>query len=270
MGGCGTVRRAGARRAARGAQFVNVVASGAAVSERILDRGYALHDIDMRLKRYSERVWQRVYDRLAEEARYAASLLAGSMPDGIEAVFAEFGVPLLPVGIEELKYTCKCGEWMRPCRHAAAAWYLLGERIAADPLLLLELRGRGREQILPALRARRAGSVVADQAEETPPSEDEHAVAGPPPAGGDGAATAFWASAVAPDTAVPDGLPPDRDALPIRQLGPAPLSYERNELIGLLERSYRAISAHALRIRLGQAIAQRGRTSETSEEQRRP
>ena len=47
----------------------------------------------------------------------------------------------------------------------AATHYILGEQFDEDPFLLFRLRGRREEQIVAALRARRAAEVEADASE---------------------------------------------------------------------------------------------------------
>ena len=51
---------------------------------------------------------------------------------------------------------CSCPDWANPCKHVAAAHYVLGEAFDKDPFLLFELRGRGKDDVLGALRKRRA------------------------------------------------------------------------------------------------------------------
>ncbi|MBT3714575.1 MAG: hypothetical protein HOG15_14605, partial [Anaerolineae bacterium] len=44
-----------------------------------------------------------------------------------------------------------------PCKHIAAAHYILGERFDEDPFLIFRLRGRTQDEVMSALRERRAG-----------------------------------------------------------------------------------------------------------------
>ena len=47
-----------------------------------------------------------------------------------------------------------------PCKHSAAACYLVSDALDADPFVLLLLRGRAREQVLAGVRARRRGEAA--------------------------------------------------------------------------------------------------------------
>ena len=86
---------------------------------------------------------------LADDASYAAALLAGEMPPEIEEVFAGLGLALFPEpGATDLSMDCTCPDSTVPCKHLAAVFYLLAERFDADPFEMLALRGRDRETLL--------------------------------------------------------------------------------------------------------------------------
>jgi uncharacterized Zn finger protein len=113
-----------------------------------------------------------VLDALAEQAIFAAQLLNGEMPPDVEEVFQVVKVPLFPAQRGDLQTNCSCPDSANPCKHIAAVYYLLGERFDQDPFLLFELRGRSKEQVVAALRERRAAeaglvpaSYVADTVE---------------------------------------------------------------------------------------------------------
>jgi uncharacterized Zn finger protein len=96
--------------------------------------------------------WRAVERELASRAVFRARLLAGEMPPEIEWVFAEMGLALFPGSASDLHLMCDCPDWGDPCKHAAAVLYLLAEAFDDDPFLILLWNGRGREQLLAALR----------------------------------------------------------------------------------------------------------------------
>ncbi|TMR07093.1 hypothetical protein ETD83_02205 [Actinomadura soli] len=96
--------------------------------------------------------WRAVEAELASRAVFRARLLAGEMPPEIEWVFAELGLALFPGSAADLHLMCDCPDWGDPCKHAAAVLYLLAEAFDDDPFLILQWNGRGREQLLAALR----------------------------------------------------------------------------------------------------------------------
>ena len=84
----------------------------------------------------------------------------------IERAFRAARVSLFPDRLGDLDTSCSCPDWANPCKHIAATHYILGERFDEDPFLLFRLRGRSQEQILQALRQRRAGQEVVEEPEE--------------------------------------------------------------------------------------------------------
>ncbi len=109
----------------------------------------------------------KVFDALAEQAIFTAQLLAGNMPQDIEQAFDAVKVSLFPVKRGDLITDCSCPDYANPCKHIAATHYILGERFDEDPFLIFRLRGRSQEQVMEALRERRAEDAeIVDEAEE--------------------------------------------------------------------------------------------------------
>src|SRR3984957_4922049 len=101
--------------------------------------------------------WREVESRLASQALFRARLLAGEMPAEIEQIFADCGTPLFPRSSRDLEMNCSCPDWEVPCKHLAAVCYVLAEAFDDDPFAMLAWRGRGREELLAALRRISAG-----------------------------------------------------------------------------------------------------------------
>ena len=102
--------------------------------------------------------WREVQSRLASQALFRARLLAGEMPAEIEEVFASCGTPLFPRSAGDLDMRCSCPDWSVPCKHLAAVCYVLAEEFDADPFAMLAWRGKGRDDLLAALRGKTAVS----------------------------------------------------------------------------------------------------------------
>ena len=131
--------------------------------------------------------WREVERRLASQALFRAKLLAGEMPAEIERVFADCGTPLFPRSAADLDMRCSCPDWEVPCKHLAAVCYVLAEAFDDDPFGMLAWRGRGRDELLAALR--RAGPRHGAGTDARAP------VAASAPAAADGADGADHASA---------------------------------------------------------------------------
>ncbi|MDX3226244.1 SWIM zinc finger family protein [Streptomyces sp. ME19-01-6] len=105
----------------------------------------------------TDRQWDTLLDAIAARAGHVAALLDGEMPEDLVEDAGTADVPLLPRPTE-LDPECSCPDWGHPCKHAAALCYAIAARIDDDPFLLFALRGRTREQIFTALRARRTAA----------------------------------------------------------------------------------------------------------------
>jgi len=73
--------------------------------------------------------------------------------------------------MSELRPDCTCDEWNEPCRHAAAACFVVAEEVDRDPFALFLLRGMAREAFISLVRTRRAaaaGTVITAPQEEAP------------------------------------------------------------------------------------------------------
>ena len=68
-------------------------------------------------------------------------LLAGKLPRDIVEVLAQHDLRLFPRSFEELNMYCDCPDFALPCKHQAAALYVLAGEIDNDPMRLFSLRG---------------------------------------------------------------------------------------------------------------------------------
>ena len=115
---------------------------------------------------FSAAQWNTVQDALNQDAWFVASLLDGQMPEDIEQVFAAAGLPLFPAGRREMTMSCSCPDSVVPCKHLAAAFYLLAEHFDEDPFSILAWRGRDRETLLGALHPPAAEHGAGDTSAE--------------------------------------------------------------------------------------------------------
>ena len=100
--------------------------------------------------------WERLLDVVSTKVGHVAALLDGDLPTDLVADLAAAGLSLLP-GPGDLDPSCSCPDEAVPCKHAAAVCYEVSDLLDNDPFELLLLRGRSRDEVLNALRARRSG-----------------------------------------------------------------------------------------------------------------
>ena len=114
--------------------------------------------VEVTLPVLSDEHWTSVIGALASQVRHRARLLAGQVPDGLEAQLEATGLSLFPQRIE-LDVTCRCGDPVLPCMHAAGLWLAVADEIDRDAFALLKVRGRGRERVLADSAAVRNASL---------------------------------------------------------------------------------------------------------------
>jgi uncharacterized Zn finger protein len=199
------------------------------------------YTVSIRFRRLSDAEWERVIDAMGSQALYAARLLSGEMPEQIEEVFAAAGTSLFPREQNDMQTRCSCPDWANPCKHVAAVHYLLGERFDDDPFVMFLLRGRSQQDIVAALRARRAGPPDAAATEEGSIAEPVQ------PAD----LLTFWTMPEHTEEVALHFALPESHALAVKRLGPAPFVRDQNAFSGAMERMYQHISEYALLLALG-------------------
>ncbi len=156
------------RRYARQGQVISIDEKKAGVAAKVQGSRRTPYKVNINIASLSDGQWEDVIDALAEQAIFTAQLLAGEMPQDIEEAFEEVGASLFPKKRGDLETNCSCPDWANPCKHVAATHYILGERFDEDPFLIFRLRGRTQDEMVQALRERRAGedNFVEDEGVE--------------------------------------------------------------------------------------------------------
>jgi len=161
------------RRYARNGQVLSIEETKDGISARVQGSIRTPYKTRIQISPLTDTEWDRVIDVLSEQAIFTAQLLAGEMPQDIELAFENAKVSLFPTTRKDLNTNCSCPDFANPCKHIAATHYILGERFDEDPFLIFRLRGRTQEQVMQALRQRRAGS---DETAEDAVDEPEAAI----------------------------------------------------------------------------------------------
>jgi len=156
------------RSYARQGQVLSIDEAKDGIAARVQGSMRTPYKISIKINHLTDAEWDKVIDALAEQAIFTAQLLAGEMPQDIEQAFEKAKVSLFPSHRSDLQTDCSCPDYSNPCKHIAAAHYILGEHFDEDPFLIFRLRGRTQEQVMRELRKRRAGSdeTTEDEGEE--------------------------------------------------------------------------------------------------------
>lgn len=166
-----TGRLSRGRSYARNGRVLDIEIGPGTVKARVQGSERQPYRIEMTLERFADQVWDRVVGALARQALYTAKLLAGELPAEVVQLCDTAEAPLFPSHPNDITMKCSCPDWAVPCKHVAAVHYALAAELDRDPFLLFRLRGRTREELTAALRARRgsfgsagAARMAAEQA----------------------------------------------------------------------------------------------------------
>ena len=118
--------------------------------------------VSISLDSFSKEDWNFAIAKMSEKAVFSAQLLAGEMPESIEAVFTKSGLSLFPFTLNEVRSRCSCPDKANPCKHIAAVYYQLGDRFSEDPFIIFQLRGRTKNQIIERLRQIRSQTAATN------------------------------------------------------------------------------------------------------------
>jgi uncharacterized Zn finger protein len=163
---------------ARQGQVLTLTVSPGVVAATVQGSRAKPYEVSIGFPALDERSWAQIESSLGTQAVHRAHLLAGEMPESLEAVVESAGATLFPRRIRDLTMRCSCPDIAVPCKHIAAAFYLLAERFDDDPFAILLWRGRSREQLLsgldevPASAGTRAASGGLERALEDLPALD--------------------------------------------------------------------------------------------------
>lgn len=224
------------------------------------------YSVTIKLTPLSDREWKTATDVMAAQAIFAAKLLAGEMPRDIEDAFRTARLSLFPARGRDLDTECSCPDWANPCKHIAAVYYLLAEEFDRDPFMILTLRGRTKEQIMDALRTRRATSRsapaaarVARASRDKPAGSARGRKVSPLTHGEDasgdglnrpGGLEDFWSCGKGLEEFRPLLASPEVPCALLKRLGPVPFQEPGEDLDGTLARAYEVVSRYALELGL--------------------
>ena len=235
-----TGRLARGRSYARAGQVLDFELAQGKVTARVQGSRVRPYQVRIGVLPLTTAQWRRVMQQLASQALFRAKLLAGEMPHEIEEVFSECGTPLFARSAADLDMHCSCPDWGVPCKHLAAVCYVLAEEFDRDPFAMLAWRGKGRDELLTALRQLQGGAARPGAAAGG--SRAALDVPAPPLAE---CLDGFWspglsqarlrALAAAPGSAAPDLL--------LRMFPPPPVQVRGKDLADVLAPAYQRLAA---------------------------
>jgi len=135
------------------------------IAARVVGQHGELYSVDIGVRKLAGSEWEQVADAIASRASHLAALLDGELHPGVVEDAAAVDVQLLP-SARDMRPDCSCPDWAEPCKHAAAACYVVAADMDRDPFALFLLRGIGRDELIQLVRSRRASASGQDRATE--------------------------------------------------------------------------------------------------------
>ncbi len=240
------------RSYARSGQVLNLDIKPGRVDSRVQGSRPSPYKVHIQIAPLGDKEWNKVIEAMAGQAVFAAKLLAGEMPQNIEDAFASAKVSLFPAKRDDLVTDCSCPDWVNPCKHIAAVYYLLGEQFDDDPFLIFKLRGRDKEQIIAALRTRRTAGVAGPAAKSkasrgAPASQPAEKAAPLAESLGD-----FWVAGDELESLRLTLAAPEIEAAPVKRLGEPPFWSARPGFVERMSAAYTVVTQEALALALGE------------------
>jgi len=236
------------RSYARQGQVVSIDIAEGIVKARVQGTRSTPYKITIEIKPLSATDWNKVTDAMAEQAIFAAKLLAGEMPQDIEAAFHEAKIALFPKSVKELATDCSCPDWANPCKHIAAVYFILAEQFDEDPFLIFKLRGKDKGRLIEELRQKR-GDVSAAPQDFGSENELEPMPMAAPLAE---CLDSFWRAGAELKSFSANPVLPEVDCALLKRLGNAPFAAKRKNMSVWLEEVYQIVSHSALAKALGE------------------
>ncbi|CAN5574430.1 SWIM zinc finger family protein [soil metagenome] len=204
------------------------------------------YQLSIWIERFADEDWGFVIDTLGKKALYSAQLLAGVMPDDIEAVFTSNGLSLFPFTLADVNSKCSCPDPKNPCKHIAAVYYQLGDFFREDPFVLFQLRGRTKEQILEALRQQRQQAMAqAEEVTAAPTDANDSPVQPRPRTASTVQVADFWQYDVPLDSSLVVITPAEQTVLEV--IGDLPLAATEAQIVMThLKTLYQAVAQQAM------------------------
>ncbi|MBL8369220.1 MAG: DEAD/DEAH box helicase [Candidatus Accumulibacter sp.] len=119
----------------------NLTVSGGTIAASVKGSRVRPYRVSIAVPPMAARDVTRLLERIAADPALIAGMLNGKLDPALLALAGELGVAVFPTRWQDLAMDCSCPDWAVPCKHLAAAIYLLSREIDGNPFLVFSLRG---------------------------------------------------------------------------------------------------------------------------------
>ena len=102
---------------------------------------YYPYEVEVGMKPIAERDAKRLAAAIAAEPDLVAALMDGELPKDLAELCEGLGIELFPKNWRSMKLRCSCPDSARVCKHIAAVFFVMADRIDMDPFFIFRFRG---------------------------------------------------------------------------------------------------------------------------------
>ncbi len=150
------------RSYARNGTVIDLQITAGHVSAKVM--GSQHYEINITIAPLQQERWEALKAKCAGQIASAIDLLKGKFSDAIMRHITDRDTGIFPAP-HEIKPLCDCPDWADLCKHLAAVFYGIGNRLDKKPELLFLLRSVDHVELLESTPALRAPDDQADALE---------------------------------------------------------------------------------------------------------
>ena len=146
--------------------------------------GSMAYDVAITIAALPPQAWRAIKADCATSIGSLVDLLSGRLADDVMRRLARSGDGMFP-GPREVKLRCSCPDGARLCKHLAAVFYAIGNRLDTRPELLFLLRGVDQTELVAAATKESVSRAVRGDAAHALADDDLAGIFGIEIAGGE-------------------------------------------------------------------------------------
>lgn len=139
------------RRYARAGQVLRVNLGKGTISAEVQGSMSMPYRVEIKFPEIPEKAWTKIMKAMEQRPEFTSLMLAGEIKPEIEDLFLKSGSSLFPARSTDMQMSCSCPDYANPCKHIAAVFYVMADTFDADPFILLQLRGKTKEEIVASI-----------------------------------------------------------------------------------------------------------------------
>ncbi|GAB1432955.1 DEAD/DEAH box helicase [Spirochaetota bacterium] len=183
--------------------------SGSRVRAKVAGNYMPWYDVLVEFSALPKNAVELAKDAFVSDTLLYGRIAGGDLPSEFLGKLKKAGYSLLPERWSDIKASCNCPDYGKPCKHQAAVYYILAQEIDRDPFTLLRLRGIDTDSLSGAA----ASGELFKTSKTSPPFNLCGCKAWAAP-GGSGDPLAGVPALQSSHSAIPSMLPPSRGLAP--------------------------------------------------------